>query len=271
MGEQNEKEFTYLKGIELPANTISPTHKRELKKALFEYRKTNKETMLDAVLSGFQGAIVTLGHILTSRQPVWRTSLVIAVLALVVSLSMILPPLIGQDKEVIATDEITQILRSDNQTRALLDQGATWHLMEKDSKQRFERSLDYHINKLQEEEGHKIIGQEINLTIIANRMLVELVLENEYYYADVDIKNGEVLAFGQKGDPDLRAIDPRLDIYYEGIFYLEGGREAPFGASMIVTRGFEGIESYIDPFYADTLFYYPSFDIPDITTPPILE
>ncbi|UCE97428.1 MAG: hypothetical protein JSV74_05615 [Dehalococcoidia bacterium] len=270
MDEQNEKEGTYLNGVELPVNTISPTHKRELKKALFEYRKTNKATIFDEVLSSFQGVITTFSHILTSRQPVWRTSLVILVLVLVVSLSIIVPPLIGQDKEVIATDEITQILRSDNQTRALLDQGAIWNLMEKDSKQRFERSLDYHINKL-EEEGFTIIGQEIILTIMASRMLVELVLANEYYYADVDIKNGEVLAIGQKGDPDLRAIDPRLDIDYEGIFYLERGGEFPFGGSMIVTRGFEGIESYIDPFYADTLFYYPSFDIPDLTTPPILE
>lgn len=197
------------------------------------------------------------------RQPIWRTTLIVLALVLVMGLSVMLPSFLGQDKDAMAAEgEIMQILKSDSRTKALLDDGATVSFLEDDYTGGMIARLEETIDMMEDTADMTVIAYEIDIAIMAQRMLVEIALGDKYYMADVDVKNGKVLSFGEKGDPEFRTIYPRFDVDVSGEILNEGRETFPFIFSYGGGRGFEGIESYIDPFYEKSIFFTVNYQSP---------
>ncbi len=232
-------------------------------------------TVTKKVNISMKGVITNMKNILTSRQPVWRTGLtVMLATALLVSLSVMLPSFSGQNKEAMAAeDEVIQILKADPETKALLEDGAVVTFLEKDYLVDMLPNIEKDvIASIENASGEMNVSFcQTNILIKALRMMVEITLGDKVYMADVDVLNGEVLCFGEKGSPDFRYIDPRFDIWVEGEVVTEEGESFPFFFMTGGSRGFEGVQSYIDPLYEDQLFRYepgefePGEPLPNMT------
>jgi hypothetical protein len=246
-----------LENTELP-NIRMTVRKKWLENILLE-KKAGPETLglSEEVRITMKGVISTMRNMLTSRQPVWRTVLAsVLATAMVVSLSVILPSFLGQSKGAMAAeDEVIQILKAAPETKALLDNGAVVSFLEKDYRGDV-------ITTVENTMGMEVISHKTNIMIAAQRELVEIVLGEKVYFADVDVLNGEVLCFAEKGSPDFCTINPRFDVDVVGEMLNEEGETIPLAYNWISTQGFAGITSYIDPLYEDTMSYADNFQPP---------
>ena len=226
-----------------------------------------------------KGVFMGMKNILTSRQPVWRTGLtVMLATALLVSLSILLPSLMGQEKEAMAAeDEVMHILRADPQTAALLDDGAIVNFLESDNRIEAFGLGDNDTTKqvIFDDEEKTVSYYRNELLILANRVMVEIALGDKVYMADVDVLNNEILSFGERGDPNLRSINPRFAVECSGETIDENGEKGEFYSWTYSCRSWDEVQYYMDPLFEDNLSYYsyepgeyePGEWLPNMTIP----